>query len=137
GITFARVVRSCRQVRAHGHRLRCHTTTQQHRVAHLAHGHRTPVRGWFATADGTALGHVRVRIRTAPNDGANNWHTVRTVTTAANGNWHVALPTGPSRLIEAVYPGGPMTERASSPLARVLVAASSTLQFPRVVHFGQ
>jgi hypothetical protein len=30
-----------------------------------------------------------------------------------------------------------MTQRANSPVARVLVAASSTLQFSRVVHFGQ
>jgi hypothetical protein len=142
GITFARVIRTCRRVRVreHHHRtreLRCHTATPQRRVEHVAFGRRTTLRGWFATADGAALGHVRVRVLAAPDNGLRHWRKVTTVSTAANGSWRAMLPAGPSRLVEAVYGGGPLTEPETSPIATLLVPASSTLSFDHVVHFGQ
>jgi hypothetical protein len=133
GITFARVSRTCRRT---AHALRCHTASPQLRVERIAHGRRTTVRGWFATADGAALSHVRIKIRTAPDDGTFHWRGVKNVSTAADGSWRATLPSGPSRLIQAVYRGGSVTERATSPTATVLVPASSTLHFARVVSFG-
>jgi hypothetical protein len=133
GITFARVSRTCRRT---AHALRCHTASRQLRVEHVRHGRSTTVRGWFATADGAALSHVRVRVQTAPDAGSPHWGIVKTVRTAADGSWRATLPSGPSRLVEAVYRGGSVTERATSPTATLLVPASSTLHFGRVVSFG-
>jgi hypothetical protein len=134
GITFARVSRTCRRT---AHALRCHSATPQQRVAHVPHGRRTTIRGWFATADGAALSHVRVKVVAAPDNGTPRWRTVRTVSTAADGSWRATLPAGPSRLIRAVYRGGALTERAASPVATALVPARSSLHFSRVVTFGQ
>ena len=134
GITFARFSRKCRRT---AHALRCHTATRQLRVERVRHGRRATIRGWFATADGAALSHVRVKIVAAPDDGKPHWRRVRTVSTAADGSWRATLPPGPSRLIQAVYRGGALTERATSPAATALVPASSTLHFSRVVTFGQ
>ena len=61
---------------------------------------------------------------------------MKTVSTAPDGSWRATLPPGPSRLIEAVYRGSRLTERATSPTAEELVSASSTLHFSRVVSFG-
>lgn len=133
GITFARVSRTCRRT---AHVLRCHTASPQLRVERVPHGRRTTVRGWFATADGAALSHVPVRVVSAPDDGTPHWRGVTTVRTAADGSWRATLPSGPSRLIQAVYRGGSLTERATSPTATVLVPATSTVHFARVVSFG-
>jgi hypothetical protein len=134
GITFARFSRSCRRT---AHALRCHTASRQRRVERVGHGRRTVIRGWFATADGAALSHVRVKIVASADDGKPHWQTVRTVSTAADGSWRATLPAGPSRLIEAIYRGGALTERATSPVATALVPARSTMHFARVVTFGQ
>jgi hypothetical protein len=133
GITFAHISRTCRRT---AHALRCHTASPQLRVEHVPHGRGTTVRGWFATADGAALSHVRVRIATAPDEGTPNWENVTTVSTAADGSWRATLPAGPSRLVRAVYRGGALTEGATSPVATMLVPAESTLHFSRTVTFG-
>jgi hypothetical protein len=142
GITFARVIRHCRWVHVHnrkyvGRALRCHTDALERRAAHVAHGERATLSGWFATADGTALGHVPVSIMAAPDDGARTWHREAVVHTAADGSWRVTLPRGPSRLLAAVYSGGPQTEPATSEAVTLSVPASSTLGVPGIVHFGQ
>jgi hypothetical protein len=138
GITFSRLIRTCRRVKVrHKSRLKCKTHSVAQRVAHVAHGRRTTLRGWFATADGTALSHVAVSIMAAPADKPGVWRKLAALTTAADGSWTATLPAGPSRVIEAVYGGGAMTQSASSPGARELVPAKSTLKLPRaVVHFG-
>jgi hypothetical protein len=142
GITFAKVIRHCRWVRVHnrkyvGRALRCHTDALERREAHVAHGQPATLSGWFATADGTALGHVPVSIMAAPDDGSHTWHREAVVRTAPNGSWRVTLPPGPSRLLEALYAGGPQTEPATSQAVALRVPASSTLRAPVVVHFGQ
>jgi len=145
GITFARVIRDCRRVRVreelHGHAhythvLRCHSITRDNLVKHASYGQRTTINGWFATADGTALGHVPVSIVAAPDDGSDAWHAVTVVRTAPDGSWQATVPPGPSRLIEAVYDGGPLTERATSQTVKLLVPASSSLHVSQVVTFG-
>ncbi len=95
------------------------------------------VNGWLATTDGIPLSHVPVRIITVPDGGSYAWRTTKTVTTSGDGSWRATLPAGPSRLIAAQYAGGPTTEPAQSPSARVLVPALSTLSLVhRVIHIS-
>lgn len=146
GISFSNLSRRCRRVSAvvttpghwvkirRGHRYvrvyrpagkrhksvtRCSVHGSAKHVAHVAHGRSVAVNGWFATADGTPLSHVPVRIMTLPDGGSYSWQSEKTVTTSADGGWAVTLPAGPSRLIEAVYAGprhrgGVVGERAST-----------------------
>jgi hypothetical protein len=153
GITFGRVTEHCRRVlkrvelagrwttvrrhhrwvhvhvRGRTHRehvLACHVTVPDRRVAHVSFGHRVTVSGWLA-AQGIALSHVRVRILTATDNGHYRWRTAAVVQTSADGRWTARLRPGPSRLIQAVYAGGPTTLAASSRRARALVQARITL----------
>ena len=98
-----------------------------HTKKHVRYGHRTSVSGFLGTADGTALpGHV-VRVLTAPSNGLGQFSQVAAVTTAADGTWTAKLPRGPSRIIEAVYDGDPVTESTSSGQVRVTVPAKIKL----------
>jgi hypothetical protein len=130
------MTRACRRARRH-HHLRCHTTGRARLTERVTYGRGARIHGWFATADGTALGHEPVSIIVAPDNGSRQWRTIKAVQTAPDGSWSAMLPSGPSRLIEAVYRGGPLTEPASSPIARLIVPASSTLHLTRVVSFGR
>ncbi len=138
GLTFSKLIRSCKRVTVgHKARIRCKTRSVTRRVARVAHGQRTPLRGWFATSDGTALSHVPISIMATPADNPNGWRKIAAVVTSADGSWSAVVPSGPSRLIAASYAGGPNTEPASSPHGRLLVPAKSTLRILRaVVHFG-
>ncbi len=164
GISFSNLTRHCRRVSKvvetpgrwvtvrRGHRyIHVYRHTRKHRrwvtscrvrgsvkdVARVAHGRSVTVNGWFATADGTPLSHVPVQIMTLPDGGSYGWQVAKTVVTSADGGWSATLPPGPSRLIEAVYAGGPTTETAASANARALVPASSTLTLAhRVIYVG-
>ncbi len=81
------------------------------------------VAGWIATADGAPLAHVRVSIMTAPDNGSYHWRRARVVTTSVDGSWRARLGPGPSRLIAAVYAGGPTTQPAISSPVRTVVHA--------------
>lgn len=87
----------------------------------VRHGRPTVVDGWLGMANGTALGGQRVEVLTAPDNGLGQLTPAVVTTTAANGSWSAALPAGPSRLIEARYPGAPTLEPATSAQVRVLV----------------
>ena len=57
-----------------------------------------------------------------------------TVTTNADGDWTAQVPAGPSRLIEAVYPGDGTTEPATSATVTLIVPAKIAISIsPRVV----
>jgi hypothetical protein len=84
-------------------------------------GHTTSVGGWLGHTDGTALPGQSVRILSAPDDGSDNFTQIATSSTAPDGIWRARLPAGPSRLIEAVYPGSANTEPAASGDVRVAV----------------
>jgi hypothetical protein len=57
-----------------------------------------------------------------------------TVTTNASGEWTAAVPAGPSRLIEAVYPGNGTTEPVSSSTVTLTVPARIAIAIsPRVL----
>ncbi len=104
----------------------------------VAHGKATTVSGWLGTSSGVALGHQTVEVLTAPDDGLDRFSPAATVTTAANGGWTARLRAGPSRLVEAVYGGGPTTEASSSGEAHLLVPAEVRLLSvtPRRIPWG-
>jgi hypothetical protein len=142
-ITFGRLGhRHCRRERKRVHKrvkwvLRCSRPPHARLVARVPYGHRVTVRGWFATVDGIALSHVRVAIRTAIDNGHHRWRTAAVVTTRADGNWAARLRRGPSRLVEAVYGGGPLTVPTTSPTAYVRVPAKILLtSVPQHVPWG-
>jgi hypothetical protein len=89
----------------------------------VAYGRSSAVSGWLGTASGQALGGHLVQVLTAPDNGLQSFTQAATAVTAADGSWTAHLPTGPSRVVEAVYAGDPITEGTSSGQVRVLVPA--------------
>jgi hypothetical protein len=104
----------------------------------VSHGHGETIGGWLGTAGGVALGGQTVRVLTAPDNGLGQFALATVATTTATGVWTAALPAGPSRLIEAVYDGGPTTESSISTQARLIVPAEVKLLnvWPRRIPWG-
>lgn len=103
----------------------------------VRYGRGTTVSGWLGTYDGTALAGQSVWVTTAPDNGAGRFALARAVTTAADGSWSATLPPGPSRLVQAVYPGTSTTEPATSQQVRIVVPAVVRLHIrPRQVPWG-
>lgn len=101
------------------------TVFQTSRRVH--HGQATTVDGWLGTTTGIALGGQPVDVLTAADNGRENFHVAAVATTAADGSWSARLPSGPSRLVEAAYPGAATTEAAVSAPAHVIVPAKVQL----------
>jgi hypothetical protein len=100
----------------------------------IGHGKRTTVSGFLEQADGTALGGQTVQVLSAPDDNAPRFHLMRTVTTNADGLWTAKVGPGPSRLIEAAYPGTQTTEPAVSSAVTLTVPARIALSIsPRTL----
>jgi hypothetical protein len=130
-----------RRVRTHGHwrveRVVVLPHTVQASSRRVAYGAATRVSGWLGTSQGNALGGQLVQVIAAPDNGSGQFRQVATATTAANGGWSAPVPAGPSRILEAVYPGTALTEPSESALARVVVPASVRLSIrPRHTHWG-
>jgi hypothetical protein len=104
----------------------------------VAHGHATTVSGWLGTYDGVALAGEAVQVLTAPDNGQGAFTPATVTTTAANGGWSVQLPAGPSRLIEATYPGaGALEPSLSGQLKETVPAKVELLSVsPRRVAWG-
>jgi hypothetical protein len=104
----------------------------------VRHGQGSTVSGWLGTATGVALGGQTVDVLTAADNGRENFHVAAVTTTAANGGWSARLPAGPSRLVEAGYPGAASTEAAISAPAHLIVPAKVQLLgvSPRRVPWG-
>ena len=68
-----------------------------------------PVRlhGLLISSAGLPLAGQPVAILTAPDNGSNAFTDAAAVTTGPDGSWTATLPPGPSRIIEASYPGSP------------------------------
>jgi hypothetical protein len=104
----------------------------------VGHGKPTTVNGFVGVADGTALADETVDVYSSPADNAPRFRVMRTVTTDASGEWSAKVPAGPSRLIEAVYPGNATTEPASSSTVTLTVPARIAMHIsPRVVPWSR
>ena len=93
----------------------------------VAYGRGTLVSGWLGASGGTALGGQPVEVMTAPDNGQGVFQLAASVTTATDGSWSTRLGAGPSRLVEAVYPGGSLTEPTTSTQVHVIVPAKVKL----------
>jgi hypothetical protein len=93
----------------------------------VRHGHGATVSGWLGDYTGVALAGRQVAVLSTPDNGLGGFTLAATATTAANGTWSATLPPGPSRLVEAVYYGGPTTEASVSGQAKLIVPAKVKL----------
>ena len=89
----------------------------------VAHWRGMTVSGCLGTASGTALAGQPVEVLTAPDNGEGALHVA--TSTSATGSGSARL--GPSRLVEAVYPGGSLTEPTTSAPVHVIVPAKVRL----------
>lgn len=132
-------------VRRHGRIVRVRRTERvvvlPHRIhrtlRHVRHGHGTTVSGVLLLADGTPLAGQTVTILGAANNAAHAFAPISTTTTNADGFWVAKIPAGPSRLLEAEYPGTATTAAASSTLVRTIVPAKIRILYaPARVRWG-
>jgi hypothetical protein len=108
-----------------------------HATRRVHHGRGTTVSGWLGTTDSVALGGQTIRVLTAPDNGLGQFSLAAVASTAANGGWTAQLPAGPSRLVEAIYDGGPTTESSISGQVRLIVPAKVEVRIvPRIVPWG-
>jgi hypothetical protein len=104
----------------------------------IGHGKPTTVNGFIGLADGTALADQTVDVYSSPDDNAPRFRMMTAVTTDASGEWSAKVPGGPSRLIEAAYPGTSTTEPATSSTVRLTVPAKIAVTIsPRVVSWSK
>jgi hypothetical protein len=100
-------------------------------VWHARFGRRTVVSGWLGTPGGITVGGQQVDVMTAPDDGSNRFTQAAVVTTNADGVWTADLPAGPSRVVEAVYPGSSTIEPATSQQIKLVVPAKIKVHVSR------
>jgi hypothetical protein len=75
--------------------------------ARVAFGRPVKVHGVLMSSSGLPIAGQPVAILSAPDNGSNAFTKAAAVTTGADGSWTATLPPGPSRIIEASYPGSP------------------------------
>ena len=75
--------------------------------ASVAFGQPVRLRGLLMSSAGMPIAGQPVAILTAPDNGSNAFAQAAAVTTGPYGSWTTTLPPGPSRIIEASYPGSP------------------------------
>lgn len=103
----------------------------------VPYGQAATVNGWLGTDALTALGGEPVTVMTAPDNGLGQFAPATTAVTGADGSWSALLPAGPSRLVEAAYPGDPLTEpTVSSPVQVVVPAQVRLISVTRRVPWG-
>ena len=106
------------------------------RVRRVPHGQGTTINGWLGTVAGVGLGGQRITVLSAPDNGRNRFRPAATVVTSSDGGWSAKLSAGPSRLIQAVYKGGPATEPSRSTYATMVVPAAFRFSIsPRRTHW--
>jgi hypothetical protein len=117
-------------VKRHGRTVRVHRVVRIVVFPHVVerssirvrYGRATTVSGAIGAAGG-ALSGATVTILAAPDNGASDYTAITTATTNASGTWTARIPAGPSRLIEATYPGSATTEPITSAPVTVTVPA--------------
>jgi hypothetical protein len=78
-----------------------------------------------------------VEILAAPDNGSGAFVPVGATLTNSDGSWFAPLPAGPSRVVEAVFPGSPTLEPASSNQMTVTVPADLQLHIhPGRIRWG-
>jgi hypothetical protein len=75
--------------------------------ASVGYGRPVILHGLLMSSAGLPLAGQPVGILTAPDNGSNAFTPAAAVTTGPDGRWTATLPPGPSRIIEASYPGSP------------------------------
>jgi hypothetical protein len=75
--------------------------------ATVGYGRPVTVQGVLMSSTGLPLAGQPVAILTAPDNGSNAFAQAAAVTTGLDGSWTATLPPGPSRIIQAAYPGSP------------------------------
>jgi hypothetical protein len=100
-------------------------------------GRYTGLEGWLGTSGFLSEGVQPVEILAAPDNGSGAFTRVASTLTNADGSWFAALPPGPSRIVEAVFPGSTTLDTATSNQMTVSVPASIQLRIrPRRSHWG-
>jgi hypothetical protein len=75
--------------------------------ARVGYGRPVTLHGVLMSGTGLPLAGQPVAILTAPENDSNAFMQAAAVTTGPGGSWTATLPPGPSRIIEASYPGSP------------------------------
>ena len=75
--------------------------------ARVGFGHRVTVHGLLMSTAGVPVAGQPITVLTAPDNGSNTFTEAAAATTGPDGRWSATLPPGPSRIIEASYPGSP------------------------------
>ena len=75
--------------------------------ARVGYGRPVTLHGLLMSSAGLPIAGQPVTILTAPDNGSNAFTQAAAVTTGPDGSWAATLPPGPSRIIEASYPGSP------------------------------
>lgn len=100
-------------------------------------GHWMQLEGWLGTSGSASAGVQPVEIMAAPDNGSGAFTPVASTFTNPDGSWLVALPPGPARIVEAVFPGSTTLEPASSNQITVTVPADVQLGIhPARTHWG-
>jgi hypothetical protein len=94
--------------------------------ARVGYGRPVTLHGLLMSSAGLPLAGQPVAILTAPDNGSNTFTAAAAVTTGPDGSWRATLPPGPSRIIEASYPGSPTILPATG-YATVITPAKITL----------
>jgi hypothetical protein len=81
--------------------------------ARVPFGRAVRLNGLLISSAGVPLPGQPVTILTAPDNASNAFTEATAVTTGLDGSWTATLPPGPSRVIEASYPGSPTILPAS------------------------
>ena len=75
--------------------------------ARVGYGRPVTLHGLLMSSAGLPIAGQPVAILTAPENGSNAFTQAAAVTTGPAGSWTATLAPGPSRIIEASYPGSP------------------------------
>ena len=132
-------------VKRHGKPVKVHRTVTIVLLPHVVlkasqripYGHATTVSGALGAA-GAALAGAPITVLAAPDNGSGTYTPIASATTGPAGTWTVRIPAGPSRLIEAVYPGSATTEPTTSTPVTLTVPAKIRIASirPRHVRWG-
>ena len=99
--------------------------------------HPATVHGALLSGQGVPITDARVQIWTAPDNGLDQFTQVASTTTSSDGAWAITLPAGPSRLVQARYPGSPTILPATGQVTLIVPAKIRILSVtPRHVPWG-